>query len=192
MGYLKYVRLLWKKPDSKVAQERHIIWRREPVTVRIKYPTRPDRARSLGFRAKQGIFMVRQRVLRGGHMRPRRSFKGRRPKRFRQRVDLDKSYQQICEERANRKFVNCEVLNSYKVGQDGKYFWYEVIMVDRSAPEIKKDKTLKWITKKKGRVFRGQTSVAKKSRGLTRKGKGAEKLRPSRSAVFRKKAKKQN
>ena len=62
-------------------------------------------------------------------------------------------------------------------------------MVDVSHPAIKKDKILAWITKpgQKSRAFRGRTSSAKKSRGLRHKGKGAEKLRPSKSAAYRRK-----
>ena len=101
---------------------------------------------------------------------------------------VGKNYQWIAEERANRKFPNLEVLNSYYVGEDGKYYWYEVILVDPQAPEIKADKELNWICsgKHRGRVFRGLTSAAKKSRGLRKKGKGAEKIRPSLRAHGRK------
>ena len=49
---------------------------------------------------------------------------------------------------------------------------------------IKADKKLNWIGKgaNKRRVTHGLTSAAKKSRGLSKKGKGAEKIRPSRRA----------
>jgi large subunit ribosomal protein L15e len=168
-------------------RERLIQWRKEPVTVRIERSTRPDRARSLGYRAKQGYLLVRQRVKRGGHERPK-SFRGRRPRKTKLKIDLAISYQIIAEQRAVKKFQNCEVLNSYYVAKDGVYYWYEIIMVDKAHPAIKKDKRISWIGKKeqKGRVFRGLTTAAKRSRGiLTRKGKGAEKLRPSRRAKKR-------
>ena len=56
-----------------------------------------------------------------------------------------------------------------------------MILVDTSAPEIKSDKEMNWISDKnqKGRAFRGLTSKGKKSRGLRKKGDGAEKVRPS-------------
>ncbi len=44
---------------------------------------------------------------------------------------------------------------------------------------LRKQLKLKNIAKKKGRAFRGLTSAGRKSRGLRRKGKGAEKVRPS-------------
>lgn len=192
MGYLKYVRDLWKKPKENlggILTERIIKWRKEPVTVRLERPTRIDRARSLGYKAKQGYIIVRQRVDRGGRMRPNITG-GRRPKHNRQRMVLDKNYRQVAEERASKQYVNCEVLNSYLVGKDGIYYWFEVILVDRAHPSIKADPRINWICSKKGRTQRGLTSAGRKSRGLRNKGKGAEKLRPSRSANLKRRGKK--
>ena len=190
MGYLKYVRKLWEKPKQNLGsiwKERLIAWREEPVTVRIEYSTRPDRARSLGYRAKPGIILVRQRVDRGGHVRPH-ELGGRRPKHNKKRLDLGISYQVIAEQRAAKPFPNCEVLNSYWVGKDGVHYWYEVILIDKSHPVIKADPTLRWITEPqhRGRIYRGLTAAGKRSRGiLTNKGKGAEKNRPSLRAHSR-------
>lgn len=187
MGMYKYVRELWKQPKANLSElwtKRLIKWRKEPVTVRVDKPTRIDRARSLGYRAKQGIFVVRQKVKRGGHTRPKIR-KGRRPKAQRQRLSLRKNYQMIAEERANKKYANCEVLNSYYVAEDGFHKWYEVIMVDRAHPSVLADDRLNWVGCKqhRGRVHRGLTSAGRKVRGLRgRKGKGAEKARPSRRA----------
>lgn len=187
MGYLKYVRDMWKKPKAsnpELWKSRLILWRREPVTLRIERPTRPDRARSIGYKAKNGIVVVRQRVSSGGHVRPGKPG-GRRPKHNRRRMNLALSYQTIAERRANDKYPNCEVLGSYFVAKDSKSYWFEVILVDSAHPEIKADEQLSWITTKahRGRVFRGLTASGKRSRGiLTRKGKGAEKIRPSMRA----------
>ncbi len=188
MGYLKYVRDIWKKPkENKLWRERLIQWRREPVTLRIDHPTRIDRARSLGFKAKQGYVIVRQKVLRGGRQRPKIR-KGRRPKHFRRKKIVSKSYQQVAEERAVKKYTNLEVLNSYWVAKDGNYYWFEIILVDKLHPSILADKRISWIAEKQHtkRVFRGLTSAAKRTRGLRRKGKGAEKIRPSQRANLRK------
>ena len=122
--------------------------------------------------------MIRQRVPRGGRQRPKIR-KGRRSKHFGQRKDLRLSYQTVAQARAVAKYANCEVLNSYYVAEDGKHFWYEVILVDRMHPQILADPNLNWIALHKGRVHRGLTSSARKSRGLSYKGKGAEKMRPS-------------
>lgn len=171
MGTYKYVRELWKQPKKNLGeiwQSRLIKWRKSPVTVRVDRPTRIDRARSLGYKAKQGFIIVRQRVNRGGHTRPTiRS--GRKPKKFGQRKNLDMNYQRICEVRAQKKFPNCTVLNSYYVGEDGKHYWYEVILVDRSHPNIIADKNINWICFKKGRANRGLTSAGKRSIGIRRK-----------------------
>ncbi len=170
MSLYKHVRDLWKKPKANLGiiwKERLIQWRKEPTTIKIDKPTRIDRARSLGYRAKQGIVVVRQRVPRGGHRRPQPK-KGRRPKRFGTRLNLSKNYQQIAEERAQKKFLNLTVLNSYWVAQDGKYYWYEIIFVDAHHPAIKSDKKLQFLQKAKNqsRVFHGKTSSGKKSRGM--------------------------
>ena len=186
MGIYKHIREAWKKPKQMEHwRSRLIQWRREPVTIRIRRPTRLDKARSLGYKAKPGFIIVRQRINRGGKMRPQHRA-GRRSKHMRRRLVLGKNYQQLAEERASKKYVNCEVLNSYEVAKDGKHYWFEVILVDRAHPVIKSDKKIAWICNQKGRVQRGITSAGRKSRGLRNKGKGAEKHRPSLRAHERK------
>ena len=189
MGYLKYVRQAWKRPkDNPLWRERLILWRREPVTVRIPRPTRIDRARSLGYKAKPGFVLVRQRLKRGGKMRP--DIKGgRRTAHSGQKKNLSLNYQRIAEERANKKHPNCEVLNSYWVAKDGQQAWYEIILIDRDHPQILKDKSLRNVAKQTNRVGRGLTSAGKKGRGLAGKGKGHEKMRPSQTASYGRKVK---
>ncbi len=156
-------------------------WRKEGSVVRIDKPTRLDRARRLGYKAKPGYIIVRSRVRRGSRRRPRPN-RGRRTKRMgTTRITGRKSRQWMAEERAARRYPNLEVLNSYWVGEDGMYKWFEVILVDPYHPAIANDHRINWIStnKHKGRVFRGKTSAGQKSRGLRRKGKGAEKIRPS-------------
>lgn len=191
MGLYQQIRQVWKNPKKNLGylwKERLMQWRREPVTLRIERPTRLDRARSLGYRAKQGYVMVRQRVSRGGRRRPTIRA-GRRPKRFGQRKDLGMNYQHVAERRAAKKYVNCEVLNSYYLAKDGKYYWFEIILVDKLHPSILADKRINWIAHHKNRVSRGLTSSARKSRGLRNKGKGAEKARPSRTANLKRRKK---
>lgn len=184
MGLYQHIREAWKKPaDSELWKERLMQWRTEPVTVRLEHPTRLDRARSLGYKAKQGFIVVRHRVIRGGHRRP--SFAGgRRPSTFHKHLTLHQSYQHIAEVRVQRDFPNLVVLNSYWVGEDGRHRWYEVILVDPDHPVIKSDASLQWLSEKKhrSRVFHGKTSASRKFRGLQQQGKGVEKARPSRRA----------
>ena len=181
MGMYQYIRETWKKPREGLGelwQQRLVKWREEPVTIRIERPTRLDKARSLGYKAKPGFVIVRQRVNRGGRQRPKIRHP-RRPKAMSRRKDLTMNYQAVAENRAVKNYVNCEVLNSYYVGADGLHYWYEVILVDRMNPSIVADPNINWIMNHKGRAARGLTSAGRKGRGLRYKGKGAEKVRPS-------------
>lgn len=173
---------------KKLQRERLISFRKEKqAIVRIDKPTNIARARTLGYKAKQGFVVARARIRKGSgkHKRPTM---GRRPKRMGvKKLTRRMNIQAMAEQRVSRKFKNCEVLNSYYIGDDGKSHYFEVILVDTSAPEIKSDKEINWICDKnqRGRAFRGLTSRGKKSRGLRRKGKGAEKVRPSLRAKKR-------
>ena len=181
----KYIRDAWKNPDNsfvkELMRERAPIWRRESVIERIDRPTRIDRARSLGYKAKKGYVVVRTRVRRGGR-RKSRFTAGRKPKRMGvNKITPIKSLKRIAEERVARKYPNLEVLNSYWVWEDGKFKFFEVILVDPNSPSIKNDENINWICENQhtGRVHRGLTSEGKKTRGLRAKGKGAEKVRGS-------------
>jgi len=169
-GLSYYLRKAWKKPDKKVLRERMISWRKGNTVVKVEKPLRIDRARSLGYKAKKGFIVVRVRIKRGGRKRPLRR-KGRRSKRQTTHKTLKMNYKWVAESRAARKFRNLEVLNSYNIGKDGIHYFFEVILIDKNRPEIKKDRTTKWILKpaNKNRVFRGLTSAGKKSRGLRNK-----------------------
>ena len=73
MGIYKYIRNVWKKPDRSYGsnlKERLIVWRKSDAIVRVEKPTRLDRARSLGYKAKKGYLIARVRLLRGGRQRP--------------------------------------------------------------------------------------------------------------------------
>jgi large subunit ribosomal protein L15e len=138
MGMHKYLKQAWNDRE-KNDLERHlrslsIRWRREPTVHRIDYPTRLDRARTLGYRAKQGYVVVRVRVRKGGARKPRPRA-GRRQRalgvtRYTRAVDL----KYIAEMRAKRKFPNLRVLNSYYVWEDGTHRWFEAIMRDTHNP----------------------------------------------------------
>lgn len=180
-----YVREAWKRPSETEVKallwNRMQQWRREGSVVRIERPTRIDRARNLGYKAKQGIVMVRVKVRRGGR-RKSRYVRARRSIRMGvNRITAGKSLQRIAEERASRRYPNMEALNSYWVGQDGRQKWYEVIMVDGHHPAIKSDSQLAWMADPvhRGRAERGKTSAGMKGRGMGTRGKGTEKTRPS-------------
>lgn len=168
-----------KKNLEQSLRNRLIEWRRQPVVLGIEKPTDIGRARALGYKDKKGFVVVRIRILRGGRRRTRVN-KGRRTVRQTVRKTLKMNYQWVAEQRVARKYTNLEVLNSYKVGKDGKNYFFEVIMVDPSRPEILNDPNVSWLAKpaNRGRAFRGLTSAAKKSRGLLHKSPEM-KVRPS-------------
>lgn len=189
MAY-KYIAEAWTKPEKSFVDElnrqRMIVWRRQSVVIRIDKPTRLDKARKLGYKAKQGFVLARVRIRRGGLRKPRpRS--GRRPKRMGvKKFKPSKSLRLIAEERVARKFPNLQVLNSYWVGEDGVSKWFEIVLVDPQHPSIKADKDINWICQKQhtGRVFRSLTSAGKKVRSLRGRGRGREKARPSIKAAW--------
>ena len=159
-------------------RERLMAMRREPAIVRLEKPTNIARARTLGYKAKQGFVVARVRVTRGSGMHSRPA-KGRRPKRMGvNKLTRAKNKQLLAEEKAQRKFTNMEVLNSYWIAEDGQHKWFEVILIDPSHPSIANDSALSWAKTAKKRVNRGKTSAGRKGRGIIKRGKGTEKTRP--------------
>jgi|YelNatPaOPRAMG01_1025707.scaffolds.fasta_scaffold53361_2 large subunit ribosomal protein L15e len=166
------------KNRNELYRKRLEEWRKQGAIVRVEKPTNIARARTLGYRAKQGVIIVRVKVRKGLRKRPKPDL-GRKPSKMGRFFSTKKSLQRMAEERAAAKYKNFEVLNSYFVGEDGKSKFFEVIMLDRNSPSIKNDKIYSKIIAQKGRVFKGLTSEGKKNRGLRSKGKGTEKSRPS-------------
>jgi large subunit ribosomal protein L15e len=180
--------MFWRNtntPEFKEIQKPRLMqWRREATTVRVNKPTRIDKARALGYRAKQGYVVVRTKVRRGSR-RMSRPNAGRTGKNMATSdITSGRNLKGIAETRTARKFTNLEVLGSYWVGQDGRSKWFEIILVDPVHPSIFNDHRIEWIRSKKHRrrVFRGLTSSARRFRGLHNRGRGAEKARPSRKA----------
>ncbi len=169
-GLYHYLREAWKKPDKETQRERMTEWRKSGTFTKEEKPLRIDRARSLGYKDKKGFVIIRVKIKRGGHKRPRPN-KGRRSKRLHTRKNLMMNYKEIVEQRVSRRYSNLEVLNSYQIGKDGKHYFYEVIAIDPNKQEIKNDKKINWITKPghKKRAMRGLTSAGKKARGLRSK-----------------------
>lgn len=185
-GTYHYLRQAWKRPTREMLQSRMIKWRASAAVEQVDKPLRLDRARALGYKDKLGFVVVRVRVMRGGRTRPRHKH-GRKSRKQYSRKILKMSYQWVAELRAANHHKNLEVLNSYPLAKDGKYAFYEVIMVDPQRPEIKADPVYKWICnpENRKRAHRGLTSAAKKSRGLRSKSHSL-KVRPSLRAWDRK------
>ena len=177
----EYIKETWRTNLNEIVRNNLPTWRTQPVVTRLEKPSRIDRARSLGYKAKQGYIVVRTRIRRGGRRKPRPKM-GRKPRKMGvKKFTPKKSLRWIAEERVVRKFPNLEVLNSYWVAQDGRWKFYEVILVDPNHPAILNDPKINWIglPQNQRRVHRGLTGAGKKSRGLNNKGIGAEKVRPS-------------
>ena len=67
MAY-KYIAEEWAKPEKSFVDElmrqRLIQWRKEPTVNRVERPLRLDRARKLGYKAKQGFVIAEERAAR--------------------------------------------------------------------------------------------------------------------------------
>lgn len=139
----------WRKQKQSMKQMMRQLafkWRREPAIQRVESPTRPERARRLGYKAKQGFTVVRARIRRGG-ARKTRPVSGRRQKAMGvTKIKWAKSLKQVAEERVARKYPNMEVLNSYFLWADGMYFWTEVLLVDPSHPAVASSTSTRWIS----------------------------------------------
>ena len=133
---------LWKD-NSPELRNRVVLWRRQDAVTRIEKPSRILRARRLGYKAKQGIIVIRMRVGTGG-MRRKRPTGGRRPKHLGvTRIKADVSMKQVAERRVLERYPNMTLLGSYFIYKDGMHYWYEVILADPSHPRIVKDKELR-------------------------------------------------
>jgi large subunit ribosomal protein L15e len=188
-SFYSHIREAWRSPDegdlAELQWRRLQDWRDQGAVERVERPTRLDRARSLGYKAKQGVVVARVRVAKGT-ARKRRHRAGRRSKRQGVgRITRDKNRQRVAEERASRVHPNLRVLNSYWVGEDGSQRWFEVILLDPNHPAIENDDDLNWICDDthRGRAYRGLTSAGQANRGLDGRGTGTEHTRPSAEAA---------
>lgn len=177
MGAYKYIRKTFEKEyregtANPIYRQKLISWRKGPSIVRVEKPTNISAARGLGYKAKKGIIVVRVRIDKGLRKR-RQPHAGRKPKHNYRYTQTSLSHQAIAEQRANRKYRNCEVLNSYWVGEDGQSTFFEVILADRS---MKFDHSTQKMVSQRGRAYRGLTSAGKSSRPLA---KGRRKQRAS-------------
>lgn len=188
MGAYKYLEELWKKKQTDllrfVLRMRTWEYRQLGVIHKCTHPSRPDKARKLGYKRKQGYVVYRIRIRRGNRKRPvRKGIVYGKPKSQGVTGLKDvRSLRSVAEERVGRKVPSCRVLNSYWVAQDATYKYFEVILVDINHNAIRNDAKINWICNAvhKHRELRGLTAAGKKYRGLRTKGKWNNKQRPSR------------
>ncbi|CAJ2671135.1 60S ribosomal protein L15-1-like [Trifolium pratense] len=193
MGAYKYVSELWRKKQSDVMGfvQRIRCWeyRQQSSIVRLTRPTRPDKARRLGYKAKQGYVVYRVRVRRGGRKRPvsKGIVYGKPTNQGVTQLKFQRSKRSVAEERAGRKLGGLRVLNSYWVNEDSTFKYFEVILVDVAHSAIRNDPRINWLANPVHvhRELRGLTSAGKENRGLRGKGHRTIKARPSRRANWK-------
>jgi large subunit ribosomal protein L15e len=160
MGAYKYIKESMEKEYKERGDDykaKITLWRHAGSIVRVDRPANLTRARELGYKAKTGISVVRVRIGKGRRKR-QRTWGGRKPRHRYLFVQPQLSHQALAEQRCARVYRNMEVLNSYWVGEDGNYKFFEIILADPSL--------LKSMNLAKGRAFRGLTSAGKRARGL--------------------------
>ncbi len=155
------------KERPQVYKDKITNWNAQGPIIRVDHPSNLPRARSLGYKAKQGIIVVRVR-LKGGRKKRAAPGGGRKPSKAGRMFTRDISMKAIAENRAATKFGNSEVINSYFVGSAGSFKYYEVILISKGSP-ASKSPSYSVIASKNGRAARGLTSAATKYRGLRRK-----------------------
>merc|ERR1712032_1142878 len=192
-GAYKYVEELWRKKQSDVLRFllRCRCWeyRQLPGIYRVNKPSRPDKARRMGYKAKQGYVVYRVRVRRGGRKRPvpKGIVHGKPVNQGVTQLKAARNLKNVAEERIGRRAGNLRVLNSYWVNQDATYKYFEVILVDPSHTTVRNDARINWICKPtmKHRELRGLTSAGRHNRGLVGKGHRYNKTKPSRRSVWK-------
>lgn len=173
MGAYKYLEELYKRKQSDVLRFllRIRAWQYRQLSSvhRASRPTRPDKARRLGYKAKQGYVIYRVRVKRGGRKRPvsKGICYGKPVTMGVSQLKFARSLRSKAEERAGRKCGSLRVLNSYWICQDSTYKYFEVILVDPQHKAIRRDPRINWIVAPvmKHRELRGLTSAGAKNRG---------------------------
>uniref|UniRef100_A0A8C0I4F0 Ribosomal protein L15 n=1 Tax=Balaenoptera musculus TaxID=9771 RepID=A0A8C0I4F0_BALMU len=174
---------LWRKKQS------HIIcfllrvhcwqYRQLSALQRAPCPTQPDKVHRLGYKAKQGYVIYRIRVCCGARKCPV-------PKGATYSKPLHHGVNQLKFARSLHSVAK-KVLNSYWVGEDSTYKFFEVIIIDPFHNAIRRNPVTQWITKPvhKHREMWGLTSAGRKSRGLGKGHKSHHTIGGSRRAAWR-------
>merc|ERR1711974_40564 len=162
---------------------------RQHTVIHEATPTYLDKARSIGYKKKEGVKTIRVRVRRGGRPRKHRHGKtnGKPSKMGIYQRKHAKSLQALGEIRVGKKYQNLNILGSYWVGQDRIYKYYEVIAVQTTNNSIKNDGDLNWLCRPihKHREARGLTGATKKSRGLGKGIRFNQTIGGSRKAAYK-------
>ena len=209
MGADKYIQELWRKKQSDVMRFLPPVrclavppalarCTASPRAAPPSYPQppqprppppRPDEARRLGYKAKEGYVIYRICVRHRGHKRPvpKGATFGKPVYHGVNQLQFARSLQSVAEERTGHHCGALRVLNSYWVGEDSTYQFFEVILIDPFHKAIRRNPDTQWITKPvhKHREMRGLTSAGRKSRGLGKGHKFHHTIGGSRRAAWR-------
>ncbi|KAK2084263.1 60S ribosomal protein L15 [Saguinus oedipus] len=193
MGAYKYIQEPWRKKQSDVMRFllRVRCWQHHQLSAlhRAPHPTRPVKACQLGYKAKQVYIIYRIRVRCGGRKRPvpKGATYSKPVHHGVNQLEFARSLQSVAEERAVRQCRALRLLNSYWVGEDSTYRFFEVILIDSFHKAIRKNPDTQWITKPvhKHREMHGLTSAGRKSRGLGKGRKFHHTIGGSRQAAWR-------
>jgi len=117
MGALKYVEEIAKKKQSDILRFllRVRCWEYRSLNVihRASRPSRPDKARRLGYKAKQGYVIYRIRVRRGNRKKPvpKGATYGKPTNQGVNQLKYQRSLRSTAEERVGRRCANLRVLS---------------------------------------------------------------------------------
>uniref|UniRef100_A0A2K5L3V2 Ribosomal protein L15 n=1 Tax=Cercocebus atys TaxID=9531 RepID=A0A2K5L3V2_CERAT len=176
VGAYKYIQELWRKKQCDVMHFllRVHCWQDRKLSAvhRAHHSTRPHRTRPR--KAKQDYVICRIRVHHGGRKLP---------------VPKGATYSKPVHHGVNQlKFAqNLQSVNSYWVGEDSAYRFFEVILIDPFHKAIRRNPDAQWITKPvhKPREMCGLTFAGQKSRGLGKGHKFHHTVGGSRCAAWR-------
>merc|ERR1712029_1210405 len=144
MGAYAYLAELSNRKQSDFARflSRVRCWNYRQLNVihRATRPSRPDKARRLGYKAKQGFVVYRVRVRRGNRKKQvaKGATFGKPTNQGVNQLKFQRSLRSVAEERVARRCGGLRVLNSYWINQDGVYKYFEVILVDPSHKAIRR------------------------------------------------------
>merc|ERR1711959_623542 len=148
MKAYKYIEELWRKKKSDVLsyllRVRCWEYRQLPSIIRLVKPTRIDKARRMGYKAKQGFVIYRVRVRRGNRKNPvPKGIVHRKPSNQGvTHIKPRRNLRVIAEGRVGRKIGSLRVLNSYWVNQDSSFKYFEVILLDTTHKAIRNCSTI--------------------------------------------------
>uniref|UniRef100_A0A8W4FNU7 Ribosomal protein L15 n=1 Tax=Sus scrofa TaxID=9823 RepID=A0A8W4FNU7_PIG len=158
MGAYKYIQELWKKKQSHLMG--FLLWvccwqyRQLSALHRAPRPTQPDKAHRLGYKANQDYVIYQTLVcrIRRKHPVPKGATYGK---------PLHHGEQAGCH------CGSLRVLNSYWVGEDSTYKFFEVVFIDPFHKAIRRNPDTQWITKPvhKHREMQRLNSAGRKSLG---------------------------